>query len=31
MGLATVTGSVVSVIICVGVFVWMKKHRKFVV
>ena len=31
MGLATVTGSVVSVIICVGVFVWMKKHHKFVV
>ncbi len=31
MGLATVTGSVVSVIICMGVFVWMKKHRKFVV
>lgn len=31
MGLATVTGSVVSVVICVGVFVWMKKHHKFVV
>ena len=31
MGLATVTGSVVSVVICVGVFVWMKKHHKFAV
>ena len=31
MGLATVTGSVVSVIICVVVFVWMNKHRKFAV
>lgn len=31
MGLATVTGSVVSVIICVITFVWMNKHRKFVV
>lgn len=31
MGLATVTGSVVSVIICVIAFVWMNKHRKFVV
>ena len=31
MGLATVTGSVVSVGIWVGVFVWMKKHHKFAV
>lgn len=31
MGLATVTGSVVSVVICVGVFVWMKKYHKFAV
>lgn len=31
MGLATVTGSVVSVVICVGVFIWMKKHHKFAV
>lgn len=31
MGLATVTGSVVSVVICVGVFVWMKKHHKLAV
>lgn len=31
MGIATVTGSVLSDIICVVVFVWMKKHRKFVV
>ena len=31
MGLATVTGSVLSALICVVVFVWMKKHGKFVV
>ena len=31
MGLATVTGSVLSALICVVVFVWMKKHCKFAV
>ena len=31
MGLATVTGSGVSVVICVGGFVWMKKYHKFAV
>lgn len=31
MGLAINVGSLLSVIICVGVFVWMKKHRKFAV
>ena len=29
MGIATVTGSVLSVIICVGVFVWLKRKGKF--
>ena len=31
MGLATVTGSVLSALICVVVFVWMKKHCNFAV
>ena len=29
MGLATCLGSVLSVVICVGVYAWMSKHRKF--
>ena len=29
MGLATCLGSVLSVVICVGVYAWMVKHRKF--
>ena len=28
MGLATCLGSVLSVVICLGVYVWMSKHRK---
>ena len=31
MGLATVTGSVLSALICLVVFVWMKKHCNFAV
>ena len=31
MGLATVTGSVLSALICVVAFVWMKKHCNFAV
>ena len=27
MGLATTTGSLVSVIICIGLYLWMEKHR----
>lgn len=29
MGLATCLGSVLSVVICIGVYAWMVKHRKF--
>lgn len=29
MGLATCLGSVLSVVICIGVYAWMSKHRKF--
>ena len=29
MGLATCLGSVLSVVICIGVYAWMSRHRKF--